>query len=34
MQPDDIAEAVMAALLLPATAELTEMVLRPRRRPG
>ena len=34
MQPGDIAEAVMAALLLPATAEMTEMVLRPRRRPG
>lgn len=34
MQPDDIAEAVMAALMLPATAEMTEMVLRPRRRPG
>lgn len=34
MRPADVAAAVMASLALPDTAEMTEMVLRPRRRPG
>ena len=29
MQPDDVAQAVLAALLLPATAEMTDLHIRP-----
>jgi NADP-dependent 3-hydroxy acid dehydrogenase YdfG len=33
LQPRDVAEAIAGALALPATAEVTDLVIRPARKP-